>query len=259
MPCMSRCKPPAKCSDRCCQESTIYPQPYNPCPETFSKFVLPSVRSRKNCEMLVRNHPPFRPSLAYIRQTRTILRRYAHKSREPAHSCKRPREHLHGCRAVHFVHRVSALIPCRPHSISMYFVSFLYLYLLWLSVLIPLSLKMKLPFLLPATIFSAFAEAITLITATGSYTVNAGSSNDFEFVVSRTNCDITSLKYRGVETQYKSTGSHISSGLGTGTAVSAQEITSRFKLSIVMARVLIKYSEQVDLPNMSRSHVLLQL
>ncbi|KAH7384987.1 Rhamnogalacturonase B, N-terminal-domain-containing protein [Cadophora sp. MPI-SDFR-AT-0126] len=85
---------------------------------------------------------------------------------------------------------------------------------------------MKLSFLLPATLFSAFAEAITLTTATASYTVNAGSANAFEFVVSRTNCDITSLKYRGVEAQYKSTGSHIGSSLGSGTTVTAQELTS---------------------------------
>lgn len=91
----------------------------------------------------------------------------------------------------------------------------------------PTFVKMKLSFLLPATLFSAFAEAITLTTATASYTVNAGSANAFEFVVSRTNCDITSLKYRGVEAQYKSTGSHIGSSLGSGTTVTAQELTSR--------------------------------
>ncbi|KAL2060992.1 hypothetical protein VTL71DRAFT_9044 [Oculimacula yallundae] len=85
---------------------------------------------------------------------------------------------------------------------------------------------MKLALLLPIAFFSAFAEAITLTAGNASYTVDAGSANTFEFVVSRSTCDITSLKYRGTEVQYKSQGSHIGSGLGSGTNVTAQEITS---------------------------------
>ncbi|KAI9054958.1 hypothetical protein LZ554_002101 [Drepanopeziza brunnea f. sp. 'monogermtubi'] len=86
---------------------------------------------------------------------------------------------------------------------------------------------MKLSLLLPATIFSALADAIILTTATGSYTINAESVNALEVVVSRESCDITSLKYRGTETQYSATGSHIGSSLGTAT-VTAEELTSGY-------------------------------
>ncbi|EKD18687.1 uncharacterized protein L3040_002114 [Drepanopeziza brunnea f. sp. 'multigermtubi'] len=86
---------------------------------------------------------------------------------------------------------------------------------------------MKLSFLLPATIYSALAEAVILTTAPDSYTINAECANPLEVVVSRKSCDITSLKYRGTQTQYSNTGSHIGSSLGTAT-VTADEITSGY-------------------------------
>lgn len=58
---------------------------------------------------------------------------------------------------------------------------------------------------------------ITVTTATSSYTVNTESSYGFQVVISRTNCDITSLKFYGTEYQYGSTYSHIASGLGSAT------------------------------------------
>ena len=70
------------------------------------------------------------------------------------------------------------------------------------------------------------AYGVTLTSTSSAYTVNAESTNAFQFTVSRTSCDITSIKYLSQEVQYPSTGSHISSGLGTAT-VSATTITGR--------------------------------
>ena len=82
--------------------------------------------------------------------------------------------------------------------------------------------------LLPSVIFAAGAQAVTLSTTTAAYTVSADSANPLVVAFSRTNCDITSLVYRGREVQYKSTGSHIGSGLAQlGTvSVAAQSISS---------------------------------
>ncbi|OBT59342.1 hypothetical protein VE04_00263 [Pseudogymnoascus sp. 24MN13] len=73
---------------------------------------------------------------------------------------------------------------------------------------------------------SAFA-AFGITTSTASYAIDAGSAESFVVTVSRTNCDITSIKYRGVEYQYQSTKSHIASGLGSAT-VSATTINSQY-------------------------------
>lgn len=89
--------------------------------------------------------------------------------------------------------------------------------------------EMKLSILWSATVFSALVDAISLTTESGSYTVNAGSANSLQFVVSRTNCDITSILYRGAQLQYTSQGSHIGSGLGSSTTVTAQELTSKLE------------------------------
>ncbi|OAL05785.1 Rhamnogalacturonase B [Phaeosphaeriaceae sp. SRC1lsM3a] len=48
-------------------------------------------------------------------------------------------------------------------------------------------------------------------------TVDAGSSNALVFTVNAKSCDINSIKYRGEELQYPSTGTHIGSGLGSAT------------------------------------------
>ncbi|KXJ86359.1 rhamnogalacturonase [Microdochium bolleyi] len=62
--------------------------------------------------------------------------------------------------------------------------------------------------------------AITVTTNSGSYVVDAQSANAFVVTISRSTCDITSLRYRGVEYQYSSQFSQIGSGLGAGTVVS---------------------------------------
>lgn len=59
--------------------------------------------------------------------------------------------------------------------------------------------------------------AITVTTSTASYLVNTESSYGFTATISRTSCDITSLKFYGTEYQYSGTASHIASGLGTAT------------------------------------------
>lgn len=54
-------------------------------------------------------------------------------------------------------------------------------------------------------------------TSTSSYVIDSGNSNGFVVTVSRTDCSITSIKYRGTEYQYSSQSSHIASGLGSAT------------------------------------------
>ncbi|KAI1819172.1 polysaccharide lyase family 4 protein [Xylaria intraflava] len=63
-------------------------------------------------------------------------------------------------------------------------------------------------------------HAITVSSSGGSYVIDTESSDDFVVTISTSTCDITSLKYDGTDYQYKSTYSHIASGLGTGTSVS---------------------------------------
>ncbi|KAL0942869.1 rhamnogalacturonase [Colletotrichum truncatum] len=64
----------------------------------------------------------------------------------------------------------------------------------------------------------AAVTAITVTTSTASYVVDTESSYQFAVTISRTNCDITSIKFYGAEYQNQGTFSHIASGLGTGTA-----------------------------------------
>lgn len=56
----------------------------------------------------------------------------------------------------------------------------------------------------------------------GNYVVDAGSANPLIFSVSQSNCDIKSIKFRGAELQYGSTGTHIGSGLGSATVSISQ-------------------------------------
>lgn len=73
---------------------------------------------------------------------------------------------------------------------------------------------------------SPLAQAVSLTTSSSSYTVNADSANPLIVVFSRSNCDITSLKYRGTEVQTQSGArSHIASGFSSPT-VSATTINS---------------------------------
>lgn len=81
--------------------------------------------------------------------------------------------------------------------------------------------------LLAVSAFASGASAAFGITTTSSsYVIDAASSNPLVVTISRSSCDITSIKYYGTELQYSSQGSHISSGLGTAT-VTAQVINSK--------------------------------
>jgi len=80
--------------------------------------------------------------------------------------------------------------------------------------------------ILSAAFLAAVANAVTLTTSSTHYTVSADSANPLIVAFRRSNCDITSLKYRGVEVQDAAKGSHISSGLGTAT-VTAQTLNSK--------------------------------
>ncbi|KAJ2988580.1 hypothetical protein NUW58_g3894 [Xylaria curta] len=76
------------------------------------------------------------------------------------------------------------------------------------------------------TLFSFFfawagvVSGITVTTSSSSYVIDTASSYNFVVTISRSTCDITSLKFYGKEYQYQSTKSHIASGLGSGTSVS---------------------------------------
>jgi len=76
-----------------------------------------------------------------------------------------------------------------------------------------------------AASYAGLSHAVTLTTSSASYVVDAQSSNAFVVTFSRSNCDITSLKYRGTEVQTQSgSRSHIASGFSSPT-VSAQSLT----------------------------------
>lgn len=94
-------------------------------------------------------------------------------------------------------------------------------------------------------VLSPVVNAVTLTTASGSYTVNAESSNSLVVVFSRSTCDITSLKYRGTEVQYQGgMKSHINSGLGSGTSVSATTVTSEWTYILVSFANIYEVAEQ---------------
>lgn len=76
---------------------------------------------------------------------------------------------------------------------------------------------MVFPILLTLFSWVASVAAITVTTSSSSYVVDAESSYGFVTTISRTSCDITSLKFYGTDYQYSSTYSHIASGLGTAT------------------------------------------
>jgi|SRR4051812_43421175 rhamnogalacturonan endolyase len=57
--------------------------------------------------------------------------------------------------------------------------------------------------------------AFGVTTSGNNLIVDSGSSNGFSVSVSKSDCSINSIKYRGSEYQYKSQTSHIASGLGS--------------------------------------------
>ncbi|KAF2834641.1 polysaccharide lyase family 4 protein [Patellaria atrata CBS 101060] len=81
--------------------------------------------------------------------------------------------------------------------------------------------------LLKSSLLCAFAFSSTVLAAFGvtstssSFVVDAGSENPLVITVSKSNCDITSIKYRGEEFQYSNQGSHIGSGLGSASVSSS--------------------------------------
>jgi rhamnogalacturonan endolyase len=81
---------------------------------------------------------------------------------------------------------------------------------------------------LPASAFGAFG----LTSNTGYYTVDCGSSPDLVFVVNRTNGDLDSVKYNGVEYNDQSKASGIASGLGTPTTVTESSTSSNITIKV---------------------------
>ena len=72
-----------------------------------------------------------------------------------------------------------------------------------------------------ALVAPAFA-AFGYTSSGNNFVIDAGSANPLVFSVSKSSCDINSIKYRGNELQEPEKGSHISSGLGSAT-VSVQQ------------------------------------
>ncbi|KAL1631986.1 hypothetical protein SLS56_004031 [Neofusicoccum ribis] len=95
-------------------------------------------------------------------------------------------------------------------------------------------------FLAFVSLFAPALAAFGVTTSTSSYVVDAGSSNPFIVTISRSSCDITSIKYRGEEFQYSGKGSHISSGLGSAT-VSSQIVSSTYAKITCVAGSLTHY------------------
>ncbi|CAI4213393.1 unnamed protein product [Parascedosporium putredinis] len=75
------------------------------------------------------------------------------------------------------------------------------------------------------SLFTFVAADFGFTTSGNNFVIDAGSANPLIFTVSKSSCDIASIKYRGNELQGSSgKGTHIGSGLGTAT-VSAAEVT----------------------------------
>lgn len=93
------------------------------------------------------------------------------------------------------------------------------------------------------------SAAFGITTSSDSYVIDAGSANDLVFTVSRTNCDITSINHFGSELQYKSTGSHIGSGLGSATVSATESGELRNQISMEKFPDQYRRLHQGDLRN----------
>lgn len=62
--------------------------------------------------------------------------------------------------------------------------------------------------------------AFGVTTSGNNLIVDSGNSNGFSVAVSKSDCSINSILYRGADYQYKSQTSHIASGLGSATVTS---------------------------------------
>ncbi|KAL2265946.1 hypothetical protein VTJ83DRAFT_5298 [Remersonia thermophila] len=73
---------------------------------------------------------------------------------------------------------------------------------------------------------SAFAPGVLgafgYTSSGNNFIIDAGSANPLIFSVSKSNCDINSIRYRGTELQYRPQGTHIGSGLGSATVSVSQ-------------------------------------
>jgi rhamnogalacturonan endolyase len=78
-------------------------------------------------------------------------------------------------------------------------------------------------------------------------TIDAGASNALVFTVNSKSCDIKSIKYRGQELQYPSTGTHLSSGLGSATVkyetISGQYVKVTCTTSTLTHYMVVKSGE----------------
>ncbi|KAL2162354.1 hypothetical protein VTH06DRAFT_7267 [Thermothelomyces fergusii] len=82
---------------------------------------------------------------------------------------------------------------------------------------------------LSASVFAPGALSAFGYTSSGNnFVIDAGSANPLIFSVSKSSCDINSIKYRGTELQYSRTGTHIGSGLGSAT-VSVSQINGSYR------------------------------
>lgn len=90
---------------------------------------------------------------------------------------------------------------------------------------------------------SALASAAPALAAFGVTTsgnnlvVDSGNSNGFSVTVSKSDCSINSIKFRGAEYQYKSQTSHIASGLGSSN-VQSTVLDSEYRACVKRCNML---------------------
>lgn len=88
-----------------------------------------------------------------------------------------------------------------------------------------LTFRAGLILLLAFTLYiSTSLAAFGLNSDSSSYIIDTGSTNSLVYKVSRKTCDITSILFRGRQLQKQAPYSHINSGLGSGTTVSAKVV-----------------------------------
>ncbi|KAF2089146.1 polysaccharide lyase family 4 protein [Saccharata proteae CBS 121410] len=90
-----------------------------------------------------------------------------------------------------------------------------------------------------ALFLSPVRAAFGVTTSSAGYVVDAGSTYPLVVTVDSSNCDITSIMYRDEELQYQSTGSHISSGLGSANVTS--EVLDQYVKTTCVTSTLTHY------------------
>lgn len=81
--------------------------------------------------------------------------------------------------------------------------------------------------------------AFGVTTSGNNLVVDSGNSNGFSVTVSKSDCSINSIKYRGAEYQYKSQTSHIASGLGSST-VQSTVLNSEYRACVKRCNMLTR-------------------